>query len=126
MPSDIDIRASARFLGNLLTSQTMRQQPRPIAVVANRVKQQTTAWQRLKKFMLSLNIPHPATLRDTQNYVRAYNEGSGISDYPQQAYTRDREDWELLLCWLDAQHISQGHFGNKIDDKNLMTICNAS
>lgn len=126
MPSDIDIRASARFLGTLLTSQTMRQQLRPIAVVANRVKQQTTAWLRLKKFMLSLNIPHPATLRDTQNYVRAYNEGNGISDYPQQAYTRDREDWELLLCWLDAQHISQGHFVGKITDKNLINICNAS
>lgn len=103
LPSDIDIRASARFIGALLLTQTMRRQRRPIAVVANRVKQQTSAWERLQKFLLSLNIPYPATLRDTQQYVRAYSEGCGIADYPQQSHARDRNDWELLLCWLDAQ-----------------------
>ncbi|MDO8344082.1 MAG: AAA family ATPase [Cellvibrio sp.] len=103
LPSDIDIRASARFIGALLLTQTMRRQRRPIAVVANRVKQQTSAWERLQKFLLSLNIPYPATLRDTQHYVRAYSEGCGIADYPQQIHARDRKDWELLLCWLDAQ-----------------------
>lgn len=103
LPSDIDIRASARFIGELLLSRTMRRQRRPIAVVANRVKQQTNAWERLQKFLLSLNIPYPATLRDTQHYVRAYSEGYGIADYPQQSHARDRKDWDLLLCWLDAQ-----------------------
>lgn len=103
LPSDIDIRASARFIGELLLTRCMRRQRRPIAVIANRVKQQTTAWERLQKFLLSLNIPFPATLRDTQHYVRAYGEGRGIADYPQQSHERDRKDWELLLCWLDAQ-----------------------
>lgn len=103
LPSDIDIRASARFIGELLLTQTMRRQRRPIAVVANRVKQQTNAWVRLQKFLLSLNIPFPTTLRDTQYYVRAYGEGRGISDYEQQTHARDRQDWTLLLHWLDAQ-----------------------
>lgn len=103
LPSDIDIRASARFIGALLLTRAMRRQRRPIAVVANRVKQQTNAWERLQKFLLSLNIPYPATLRDTQHYVRAYSNGCGIADYPQQSHARDRKDWELLLCWLDAQ-----------------------
>lgn len=103
LPSEIDIRASARFIGELLLTRSMRRQRRPIAVVANRVKQQTNAWERLQKFLLSLNIPYPATLRDTQHYVRAYGEGKGIADYSQQSHERDRKDWELLLCWLDAQ-----------------------
>lgn len=103
LPSDIDIRASARFIGELLLTQTMRQKRRPIAVVANRVKQQTNAWERLQKFLLSLNIPYPATLRDTQFYVKAYGEGRGIADYHQQSHERDRKDWDLILCWLDAQ-----------------------
>jgi chromosome partitioning protein len=107
LPSDIDIRASARFIGELLLNRSMRRQRRPIAVVANRVKQQTNAWERLKKFLLSLNIPFPATLRDTQYYVRAYTEGRGIADYPQHSHERDRKDWELLLCWLDAQVSAQ-------------------
>lgn len=103
LPSDIDIRASARFIGELLLNRSMRRQRRPLAVVANRVKQQTNAWLRLQKFLLSLNIPFPATLRDTQHYVRAYGEGRGIADYSQHSYERDRKDWDLLLCWLDAQ-----------------------
>ena len=107
LPSDIDIRASARFIGNLLLTRCMRHHRRPIAVVANRVKQQTTAWERLQKFLLSLNIPYPATLRDTQYYVRAYSEGRGIVDYPQQTHERDRQDWALLLAWLDAQKSHQ-------------------
>jgi chromosome partitioning protein len=103
-PSDIDIRASARFIGELLLTQNMRRKRRPIAVVANRVKQQTNAWERLQKFLLSLNIPFPATLRDTQNYVRAYGEGRGVVDYPLQSHQRDRQDWEILIRWLDAQN----------------------
>ncbi|ACE84139.1 ParA family protein [Cellvibrio japonicus] len=104
MPSEIDIRASARFIGELLLTQNMRRKRRPIAVVANRIRQQASAWVRLQKFLQSLQIPYPANLRDTQNYVRAYTEGRGIIDYPQQAYARDREDWESLMNWIDAQN----------------------
>lgn len=107
LPSDMDIRASARFIGELLLTPSMRRKRRPLVVVANRVKQQTQAWERLQKFLLSLNIPYPATLRDTQNYVRAYGEGCGIADYPQQSHQRDREDWQLLLRWLEAQNSKQ-------------------
>ena len=122
LPSDIDIRASARFIGEVLLSQTMRRNRRPIAVVANRVKQQTTAWARLEKFLLSLNIPYPATLRDTQNYVRAFSEGKGVADYPQQSHQRDRQDWDLLLRWLDAQASPQQWLHTETEDKNVMLL----
>jgi chromosome partitioning protein len=126
LPSDIDIRAGAKFIGNILLSQTMRKQRRPLAVIANRVKQQTTAWQRLEKFLLSLNIPYPATLRDTQHYVKAYSQGCGISDYQQQSYKRDREDWDLLLRWLDAQESSQSWLDEKVEAKSVQSLSNAS
>jgi len=126
LPSDIDIRASARFIGELLLSRSMRHHRRPIAVVANRVKQQTTAWERLQKFLLSLNIPYPATLRDTQYYVRAYSEGRGIVDYPQQTHARDRQDWELLLSWLDAQASPHQWLDEAIIPPNEQDSLNAS
>lgn len=119
LPSDIDIRASARFIGELLLTQNMRRKRRPIAVVANRVKQQTNAWERLQKFLLSLNIPYPATLRDTQNYVRAYSEGKGIVDYPNQSHLRDRQDWEVLIRWLDAQNSTHEWFKYDIPDPSV-------
>ncbi len=126
LPSDIDIRAGARFIGNMLLTQSMRRKRLPIAVVANRVKQQTTAWQRLEKFLLSLNIPYPATLRDTQRYVKAYSEGCGISDYPQKSHQRDQQDWDLLLRWLDAQKSSQSWLDEKIDHKPVHPLSNVS
>jgi len=126
LPSDIDIRASARFIGELLLSQEMRRQRRPIAVIANRVKQQTNAWERLQKFLLSLNIPYPATLRDTQYYVRAYEEGRGVADYPQQSHKRDRQDWDLLLRWLDAQRFKQQWVEEKMAELDDDAISSAS
>lgn len=126
LASDIDIRASARFIGELLLSQEMRHQRRPIAVIANRVKQQTNAWERLQKFLLSLNIPYPATLRDTQNYVRAYVEGRGMVDYPQQSHKRDREDWDLLLRWLDAQSFRQHWMEEKMAEIEINDVSNVS
>ncbi|AQT62466.1 hypothetical protein B0D95_14755 [Cellvibrio sp. PSBB023] len=126
LPSDIDIRASARFIGDLLLTQSMRRHRRPIAVVANRVKQQTQAWERLQRFLLSLNIPYPATLRDTQNYVRAYSEGRGIADYPQQSHERDRQDWSLLLNWLDAQIAPPQWLDNSINKSEELDSQGAS
>jgi chromosome partitioning protein len=126
LPSDIDIRASARFIGDMLLTQTMRRARRPIAVVANRVKQQTNAWQGLQKFLLSLNIPFPATLRDTQHYVKAYSEGRGISDYQQKNYGRDRDDWDLLLRWLDAQESIQPAFAEKTEKVTPVSLSNVS
>jgi chromosome partitioning protein len=126
LPSDIDIRASARFIGDMLLTQTMRRARRPIAVVANRVKQQTNAWQGLQKFLLSLNIPFPATLRDTQHYVKAYSEGRGISDYQQKNYERDRDDWDLLLRWLDAQEFIQPACAEKTEKITSVSLSNVS
>ncbi len=103
LPSDIDIRASARFIGELLLCPAMRKKRRPIAVIANRVKQQTKAWERLQKFLLSLNIPFVGALRDTQNYVKLYGESIGVCDGKGEVFGRDRDDWRLLLLWLDAQ-----------------------
>lgn len=126
LPSDIDIRASARFIGELLLSQSMRRRRRPIAVIANRVKQQTNAWQRLQKFLLSLNIPYPATLRDTQYYVQAYSEGRGIVDYPLQSHARDRQDWTVLLAWLDAQASPSEWLEEKLIKPEQLDSLNAS
>lgn len=121
LPSDIDIRATARFIGSLLLCQSMRRKRRPVAVIANRVKQRTNAWERLEKFLLSLNIPHLATLRDSQNYVRAYGEGRGVADYTQKFYQRDQQDWELFLRWLDAQQELSAQ-----DDEDIESSVNQS
>lgn len=122
VPCDSDIRSSAAFIGELLLTPSMRRQRRPLAVIANRIKPKNDAWERLQKFLNSLSIPQPATLRDSQNYPRAYREGQGVVDYQQQAYLRDRADWEALVQWIDIQHadylqrISENYSEKKLAD----------
>ncbi len=103
LPSDIDIRASARFIGELLLTPSMRKHRKPVAVIANRVRTNTHSFERLQKFLLSLNIPFVASLRDTQHYVRCFGEGTAIADCKGSAFERDRDDWQQLLLWIDAQ-----------------------
>jgi chromosome partitioning protein len=50
-----------------------------IGVVANRVKRNTLIYQSLMRFLETLRIPVIATLRDSQNYVRAAEMGVGYT-----------------------------------------------
>ena len=49
-----------------------------IALVANRVKENTIIYANLEKFLNSLKIPFVTHLRDSQNYIRAAERGIGI------------------------------------------------
>jgi chromosome partitioning protein len=50
-----------------------------------------------------MKLPYVATLRDTQNYIRAEERGIGIFEMaPSQVY-QDLEDWEPLTKWLRSK-----------------------
>jgi len=46
-----------------------------------------------------LDIPFIATLRDTQQYVKASEAGTGIFEMP-RVDAKDVESWQPLLSWL--------------------------
>ncbi len=100
LPSPIDIRAAANFIGNLLMQGRLRGERERVAVVANRVRENTLLYMKLRKFLKSLQIPFVATLRDSQNYVRAADEGVGIFELPANSADKDLEQWRPLLRWL--------------------------
>lgn len=99
VPSAIDIRAATGFIKDVLLSPRYRQQPKPIAVIANRVKRNTLGYSKLEIFLNSLNIPFITSLRDTQHYVRAAEYGMGIFDFSQPSH-KDMDEWKPLLDWL--------------------------
>ena len=99
VPSAIDIRAATGFIKDVLLSPGFRAMPKPIAVVANRVKRNTLGYSKLEIFLNSLNIPFVTSLRDTQHYVRAAEYGMGIFDFSQPSL-KDMEEWKPLLQWL--------------------------
>ena len=109
IPSSIDIRAATRFIKDVLLSHAYRARKKPIAVVANRVKKNTLIYQKLERFLNSLNIPFIASFRDTQQYVRASEHGLGLADYEQRD-NKDRLEWLPMTTWLEQQISLQKKF----------------
>ena len=77
LPSDIDIHACSRCIRDLLLVAKIRREDDRIGVVANRIRRNTLTYQALIRFLHTLGIPIVATIRDSQNYVRAAELGVG-------------------------------------------------
>jgi chromosome partitioning protein len=103
LPSPIDIRAASHFIRDLLLVGKISRKQTKLAVVANRVRENTLVYHKLEKFLNSLKIPFVATLRDTQNYIRAEERGLGIFEMAPSAVAHDLEQWESLLKWLRSK-----------------------
>jgi chromosome partitioning protein len=100
LPSDIDIHAAAKCISNLLLIAKIRREEQRIAVIANRVKKNTLVYKALMKFLETLNIPVVATLRDSQNYIRAAESGAGLFEMNSNQVREDLDQWLPLLGWL--------------------------
>jgi chromosome partitioning protein len=50
-----------------------------------------------------LRIPVIATLRDSQNYVRAAEKGMGVHEMKRHLVEQDLADWQPMLAWLKAK-----------------------
>jgi chromosome partitioning protein len=100
LPSDIDIHAAAKCISDLLLIAKLRREDQRIAVIANRVKKNTLVYKALMKFLETLNIPVVATLRDSQNYIRAAESGLGLFEMKPNQVREDMEQWLPLIGWL--------------------------
>jgi cellulose biosynthesis protein BcsQ len=100
LPSDIDIHAAAKCISDLLLIAKLRREDQRIAVIANRVKKNTLVYKALMKFLETLNIPVVATLRDSQNYIRAAESGQGLFEMKPNQVREDMEQWLPLIGWL--------------------------
>ena len=80
LPSDIDIHACSRCIQNLLLVAKVHRNDNRLGIIANRVRRNTLIYQSLERFLATLDIPIVATLRDSQNYVRAAESGLGLQE----------------------------------------------
>jgi chromosome partitioning protein len=106
LPSDIDIHAATRCISDLLLVAKIKRSEQRIAVIANRVKRNTVMYRSLMKFLYSLQIPVIATLRDSQNYVRAFDSGLGLFEMKSYMVREDLEHWHPLIGWLTNRGMS--------------------
>jgi len=100
LPSDIDIHAATRCISDLLLIAKIKRSDQRIAVIANRVKRNTVIYRSLMKFLYSLQIPVVASLRDSQAYIRAFENGIGLFEMKPHQVREDLEQWQPLLGWL--------------------------
>lgn len=105
-PSQIDIHATAGFVQQLLLNPQYRARPVRLGVIMNRVKRNTLSFQKLGRFLQSLKIPVVTSMRDTQNYLKAVEQGRGINEMPQR-YDSDTADWERLIRWIQKAEQKQ-------------------
>lgn len=108
LPSPMDMRATARFVEELLLVGRVRRDKTRIAVIANRVREQTLIYHSLERFLEQLAIPFLTTLRDSQNYIRAAQQGQGIFELAPYEVKHDIEQWRPLLEWLDGRESLPG------------------
>lgn len=71
-----------------------------VAVVGNRVRDNTTAADRLKEFLDTLDVPALTILRDTQNYVHLSAHGLTLWDVMPHQVSKDLEEWAPIVNWL--------------------------
>jgi chromosome partitioning protein len=105
LPSDIDIHAATRCIGDLLVHARVPRGPQVLGVVANRVKRNTVTYQALMRFLDSLGVPVVAVLRDVQAYLRAARHGQGVADLRASDAGPELRQWRGLMRWIDHDQV---------------------
>ena len=103
LPSDIDIHAAAKLVSDLLVVAKVSRRMGRLGVVANRVRENTVGYRKLKRFVDRLSISVIGELRDSQNYVHAADQGISIHEMQPSRVRKDLESWKPILGWLDQK-----------------------
>ena len=103
MPSDADIHACSRCIGHLLISGKIKRRENRLGVIANRVKPNTIIFRTLMRFLDQTQIPVITTLRDSQNYVFAGEQGLGLHDMNPARVHPELHQWNALWAWLESR-----------------------
>jgi chromosome partitioning protein len=115
-PSPIDIRATANFIKDLLLVGGARTSTVKIAVVANRVRSQsTTAYVALERFLNSLKLPFLTSISDSEKYLLAAQCGEGVFEMDEMLTASERQELMPIIKWIQGQFPNR--FGVRTDDK---------
>jgi chromosome partitioning protein len=103
LPSPIDMKACAHFMEELLELGKVQRAQARLGLVANRVRENTLMFDELDKYLGKLKVPYLAALRQSTNYLRAYQRGMGIFELPEYLASPDWEQWKPITKWLGSK-----------------------
>jgi len=126
LPSATDMRATARFVRDLLLVGKVSRKETRLATIANRVPEApamaraaeillngidfsyqsvpSQVYRPLEHFLSRLKIPFVATLPESPSYALADARGLGICELGEPRSAWDFVRWRPLLNWLDSPH----------------------
>lgn len=100
LPSSIDIHAVTKLVEKLLLVAKVSRRMGRLGVVANRVRENTVSFRKLKLFLNRLDIATVCQLRDSQSYVHAAEQGVCIHEMQPSRVAKDLAQWQPLIDWL--------------------------
>jgi chromosome partitioning protein len=103
LASPIDMKAAGHFMGELLELGRVQREQARLAVVANRVRENTLVFEDLDKYLNKLKVPYLTALRQSTNYLRAYQRGMSVFDLPEYLAWPDWQQWEPVTKWLGSK-----------------------
>jgi chromosome partitioning protein len=103
LPSPIDMKACTHFMAELLELGRVQREQARLAVVANRVRENTLMFEELDKYLGKVKVPYLGALRQSTNYLRAFQRGMGIFELPEYLASPDWEQWQPITKWLGSK-----------------------
>lgn len=103
LPSPVDMKAAWRYLEKTLTLKPLAAKQTTLGLVANRVKPNTIVYRELTGFMGDYKVPVIGQLRDSMNYLRAFERGLGVSDLPEYMAGDDWAQWDKIVKWVKSK-----------------------
>lgn len=107
LPSMIDMRVVAKFVIDLKNKYAKLNKDVSIGLVANRVNHQYRSYRALNDFLDKLGIPVVTSLRDSQAYIKAADQGLGIFEMPAAEVESDLAHWKNLVYWVEGKEIEK-------------------
>jgi chromosome partitioning protein len=103
LPSAIDMKACSHFMAELLEIGKVSRKQARLGLVANRVREHTLVYEELDQYLSKLKVPYLGSLREAQNYVRAYSRGMGVLELPEYLAWPDWQQWKPIGEWLSSK-----------------------
>ncbi len=101
LPSAFDQHAAVTFLQKIEALKPIRNQKKPVAVVANRIRTHSRASRALAEFLQALNHEPVISLPDTVLYTDAAESGLSIFDRRDSRAKVQQEMWLPLIDYAE-------------------------
>jgi chromosome partitioning protein len=103
LPSDIDMFAASRLIADMLLVARVSRRMGRLGVIANRVRTNTISYRKLMVFLERLSLSVVGEVRDSQNYVHAFNDGLCVQEMTPSKVVKDLKNWYPITSWLEKR-----------------------